>query len=139
MMSASLIASTAWMVARPGCPGPTPTSLTLLPGPTTKRLELSRNHVAGQGGQRFHCRTRANYLELAPRIGRQRPCRFDSSRRASTRAHERHHLAGFRRAQLVSGTQHRGQTAGHRSLLHGEHDGEIRETPGDVVADRLAD
>ena len=28
--SASLIASTAWRVANPGCPGPTPTSLTML-------------------------------------------------------------------------------------------------------------
>src|SRR5258706_13574729 len=105
MMSASLIASTAWMVARPGCPGPTPTSLTLLPGPTTKRLELSRNHVAGQGGQRFHCRTRGDYLELAPRIGCQRACLFDGSLGASTRAHECHHLVGFRCAELVFSTQ----------------------------------
>src|SRR5258708_27648340 len=96
MMSASLIASTAWMVARPGCPGPTPTSLTLLPGTTRKRLELSRNHVPGQGGKRLQCRTCADNLELGPRVGCQRACPFDGSFGASTRAHERHHLVGFR-------------------------------------------
>src|SRR5260370_32718895 len=135
MMSASLIASTAWMVARPGCPGPTPTSLTLLPGPTRKRLELSRNHVAGQGGQRLHCRTRVDYLELAPRFGCQRACPFDGSLRASTRAHERHHLVGFRCAELVSGTQNRRQATRHRRLLHSEHERESRETFSNVVSD----
>src|SRR5467141_3984542 len=101
MMSASLIASTACTVARPGCPGPTPTSLTVLPGPTRKRLELSRYHVVGQRRQRLHRLATTDAHELASRIGRQRLRSFDCTPRSSALAHESDDLLRFRDTQCM--------------------------------------
>src|SRR5438552_16820438 len=78
MTSASLTASTACTVASPGCPGPTPTSLTLLiappcptpPGTQGERLELSADHVVGQRGKRRRGVAGTDCFELfACRIG----------------------------------------------------------------------
>src|SRR5260370_40206946 len=77
MTSASLTASTACKVARPGCPGPTPTSLTLLmppcpsqPGTRGDRLELSADHVAGEHLERGGCVAVAQSFQLITRQAR---------------------------------------------------------------------
>src|SRR5712692_3751525 len=104
-----------------------------------KRLELSRNHVVGERGQRLHCLATTHSHELVARIGCQRACALDGTLGSMARPNERHDLLRLDRGQRVSRAEQWRQATGDRSLLHREHERKRGETFGDVVADRLAD
>src|ERR1700674_698189 len=119
MTSASVIASTACTVASPGCPGPTPTSLTLpMPPPMAlDRLELSGNHVVRQRRQRADRLWMTQRAQPAARFGCVLAGSFERALRTAAAAHDLHHVLRVLGRQLHSIAKHWLEPLRHRRLL----------------------